>query len=268
MVPGLLRAERRQRPGQRPDQGGARRGRVGDHRSEGVDVAGPPGRLVLRRVPDRAGVDPAQGPLLPAGAHGPARRRGPAHHPAHPDLGVQRGLLRRRPHRSRAWSSGGRRRMAGGARHLGLRAGRRPPRPQLSFRRELDHLVEVARANGRSADPVIRQRLARSFAELEILRLNTLRSLSGYDGPVAPPEASIIKLYWASWHRQLGRAGHGRPRGAAGRWPSGPLRARRVPADVPVQPVRDDLRRLQRDPEEHHRRAGPRPAARAQGRTR
>ncbi len=75
---------------------------------------------------------------------------------------------------------------------------------QLSFRRELDHLLDVARANGRAADPVVRQRLARSYAELEILRFNTLRSLSGYDGPVAPPEASIIKLYWATWHRRLG----------------------------------------------------------------
>src|SRR6202043_3447004 len=53
-------------------------------------------------------------------------------------------------------------------------------------------------------DPVVRQRLARAYAELEILRYNTLRSLSNIDGPVAPPEASIIKLYWATWHRQLG----------------------------------------------------------------
>jgi alkylation response protein AidB-like acyl-CoA dehydrogenase len=75
---------------------------------------------------------------------------------------------------------------------------------QLSFRRELDRLLEVARANGRADDPVLRQRLARSYAELEVLRYNTLRSLSGYDGPVAPPEASIIKLYWATWHRRLG----------------------------------------------------------------
>ncbi len=51
---------------------------------------------------------------------------------------------------------------------------------------------------------MVRQRLARSYAELEVLRYNTLRSLSGYDGPVAPPEASIIKLYWASWHQRLG----------------------------------------------------------------
>ncbi len=75
---------------------------------------------------------------------------------------------------------------------------------QLSFRRELDHLMAVARANGSASDPVIRQRLARSFGELEILRYNTLRSLSGIDGPVAPPEASIMKLYWASWHRRMG----------------------------------------------------------------
>lgn len=74
---------------------------------------------------------------------------------------------------------------------------------QLSFRRQLDRLFEQARANGRASDPLVRQQLARSYAELEILRFNTLRSLSGYDGPVAPPEASISKLYWASWHRRF-----------------------------------------------------------------
>lgn len=75
---------------------------------------------------------------------------------------------------------------------------------QLTFRRELDRLVAVAQQSGRSADPVLRQRLARSYVELEILRYDTLRSLSGYDGPVAPPEASIIKLYWSGWHQRLG----------------------------------------------------------------
>jgi alkylation response protein AidB-like acyl-CoA dehydrogenase len=75
---------------------------------------------------------------------------------------------------------------------------------QLSFRRELDRLVAVARENGRSADPVVRQQLAQAHIELTIMRYNTLRSLSGVDGPVAPPEASIAKLYWGSWHRALG----------------------------------------------------------------
>jgi alkylation response protein AidB-like acyl-CoA dehydrogenase len=50
---------------------------------------------------------------------------------------------------------------------------------------------------------VVRQRLARAYAELAIMRYNTLRSLSGIEGPVAPPEASISKLYWGSWHRRL-----------------------------------------------------------------
>jgi alkylation response protein AidB-like acyl-CoA dehydrogenase len=75
---------------------------------------------------------------------------------------------------------------------------------QLSFRRELDRLLVVAEKNGRTADPVLRQALAQAHIELTIMRYNTLRSLSGVDGPVAPPEASIAKLYWGSWHRRLG----------------------------------------------------------------
>ena len=46
--------------------------------------------------------------------------------------------------------------------------------------------------------------LAQAHIELTIMRYNTLRSLAGVDGPVAPPEASIAKLYWGSWHRRLG----------------------------------------------------------------
>ncbi len=75
---------------------------------------------------------------------------------------------------------------------------------QLSFRRELDHLVSVAQKQGKADDPVLRQRLAQAHIELTIMRYNILRSLSGVDGPVAPPEASIAKLFWGSWHRALG----------------------------------------------------------------
>jgi alkylation response protein AidB-like acyl-CoA dehydrogenase len=75
---------------------------------------------------------------------------------------------------------------------------------QLSFRRELDRLVALAQDNGAAGDAVVRQRLAQAHIELTIMRLNTLRSLSGVDGPVAPPSASVAKLYWASWHRRLG----------------------------------------------------------------
>lgn len=75
---------------------------------------------------------------------------------------------------------------------------------QLSFRRELDALVATARANGRSADPVARQRLAGAHVELELLRLNTLRSLAADDGAPGSPAASIAKLFWGSWHQRFG----------------------------------------------------------------
>ena len=74
----------------------------------------------------------------------------------------------------------------------------------LSFRREFDAVVAQARRRGLTEQPQWRQRLARSYAELEIIRMNTIRSLTGVEGPAAPPEASIAKLFWASWHRELG----------------------------------------------------------------
>ena len=74
----------------------------------------------------------------------------------------------------------------------------------VGFGRELDHVLELARKSGKAADPILRQRLADVWARLYILRLNTLRSLTGVDGPVAPPEASIAKLFWGQWHRDLG----------------------------------------------------------------
>ena len=72
---------------------------------------------------------------------------------------------------------------------------------QLSFAVSSTAIVVAARDHGRSCDPVLRQRLAQAHIELTIMRYNTLRSLSGIDGPVAPPEASIAKLYWGTWHR-------------------------------------------------------------------
>ena len=58
---------------------------------------------------------------------------------------------------------------------------------QLGFARQLDDIIARARQNGRSRDPVLRQRLARAHAELAIMRYNTLRSLPGSDGPVRLP---------------------------------------------------------------------------------
>ncbi len=74
----------------------------------------------------------------------------------------------------------------------------------VGFRKELDHLLDLAHKNASTTNKVLRQRLAEIWIRLFILRLNTLRSLTGVDGPVAPPQASIAKLFWATWHRDLG----------------------------------------------------------------
>jgi alkylation response protein AidB-like acyl-CoA dehydrogenase len=74
----------------------------------------------------------------------------------------------------------------------------------LQYNKQLEGVIEHTRKNGRSTDDLVRQRLARSWAELYVLRLNVLRSLTGLEGPVASPQASVTKLFWANWHRRLG----------------------------------------------------------------
>ncbi|MEU1389057.1 MULTISPECIES: acyl-CoA dehydrogenase family protein [unclassified Nonomuraea] len=71
---------------------------------------------------------------------------------------------------------------------------------QIGFRRELAEVIATSRRTGAAEDPVLRDRLVRSWLELEIMRLNALRML----GPAPGPEVSIAKLYWSEWHRRLG----------------------------------------------------------------
>jgi alkylation response protein AidB-like acyl-CoA dehydrogenase len=75
---------------------------------------------------------------------------------------------------------------------------------QVGFQRELDALIAVARANETYHDPVIRDRLAKAQVELEVIRLNSLRTLSQEGAEQALKSASISKLLWANWHRTLG----------------------------------------------------------------
>jgi alkylation response protein AidB-like acyl-CoA dehydrogenase len=75
---------------------------------------------------------------------------------------------------------------------------------QLAFENELRNVTEIARKNGASADPVMRQRLARAWIGLRIMRFNALRTLSAMQGDELTREGMITKLYWAAWHRELG----------------------------------------------------------------
>jgi alkylation response protein AidB-like acyl-CoA dehydrogenase len=73
---------------------------------------------------------------------------------------------------------------------------------QVGFERELEDTIALARRFGRADDPVLRQKLARAHTGLQLLKLNALRSMSAKGVP--GPEASISKLFWGTWHRDLG----------------------------------------------------------------
>ena len=76
---------------------------------------------------------------------------------------------------------------------------------QASFEREMRMLLALAREKDVDRDPVVRQRLAKAWGGLRILKFNNDRLLStvlrgGHPGP----ESSVGKLYWANWHRDFG----------------------------------------------------------------
>lgn len=75
---------------------------------------------------------------------------------------------------------------------------------QMQFGNELRSLIEVARANGRADDPVIRQRIADAWIGLEVMRHGLVRSLSDTQTEQLEDAALTSKLYWSRWHRSLG----------------------------------------------------------------
>ncbi|HNP55558.1 MAG TPA: acyl-CoA dehydrogenase family protein [Gordonia sp. (in: high G+C Gram-positive bacteria)] len=89
---------------------------------------------------------------------------------------------------------------------------------QVGFARELDNLVEVAKANGALDKPAIATDLKRARIELAVMRAHAQRTLDaalgegdtgtairtahGFD--TSAGDASVAKLLWANWHRRLG----------------------------------------------------------------
>lgn len=85
---------------------------------------------------------------------------------------------------------------------LGFERGISTLAQQVGFERELDVAIELARRHRRIGDPVTRQRLVRMWTGLRLMKLNAMRSMSS--DRVPGPEASISKLFWGTWHRDLG----------------------------------------------------------------
>jgi alkylation response protein AidB-like acyl-CoA dehydrogenase len=82
-------------------------------------------------------------------------------------------------------------------------------RLHLLFKRNINRLIELARTvrrNGHSAaeDPLMRQKLAQCYAEIEIMRLNQLRAFSRITATGIPgPEGSIQKIFWSELNQRV-----------------------------------------------------------------
>lgn len=76
---------------------------------------------------------------------------------------------------------------------------------QMLFQNEFEEVLKVAKQNGADQDPSIRQRIADAHIGLKIMRYNSLRTLSADSADsTLNPSALIYKLYWSTWHRNLG----------------------------------------------------------------
>ena len=74
---------------------------------------------------------------------------------------------------------------------------------QVGYQREFEALVAAARQTGAARDPLLRDRLARAWIGLQVMREQVLAMLGG-DADAAAGGASVVKLLWSRWHRDLG----------------------------------------------------------------
>jgi len=75
----------------------------------------------------------------------------------------------------------------------------------LGYEREFWELAETARKRGNNTDPLIRQRLAWAYSQVQLMRFTGLRTLAQLaEGRQPGPEASISKLFWSEYHKRLG----------------------------------------------------------------
>jgi alkylation response protein AidB-like acyl-CoA dehydrogenase len=75
---------------------------------------------------------------------------------------------------------------------------------QIRYARELSNLVEVAKRTGADDDPLIRERLTRSWVGLQTMRSYALATMDVERGRQAAGKDNVSKLLWANWHRDLG----------------------------------------------------------------
>jgi hypothetical protein len=89
---------------------------------------------------------------------------------------------------------------------LGFERGSSATTSHRRFERELDQIMDAARANGKAADPLVRQRLAAAWSKVQIMRVNGLRTLTVALGGRDPGVAALgatNKMFWSEYHRDV-----------------------------------------------------------------
>jgi alkylation response protein AidB-like acyl-CoA dehydrogenase len=74
-----------------------------------------------------------------------------------------------------------------------------------SRERELDALIALARAKGKTSDPIVRQRLAWAYIQVRLLRATWERTVADVAADRKPgAQQSVWKLFWSEYHLELG----------------------------------------------------------------
>ncbi|MFT3854865.1 MAG: acyl-CoA dehydrogenase family protein [Ilumatobacteraceae bacterium] len=85
---------------------------------------------------------------------------------------------------------------------LGFERGEAAATGPIRFQAEVDRLLALAKEHGKADDPVIRQRLAWAYGQVQIMRYNGMRVLTQFlKGHHPGPDAAIGKLYWSEYHK-------------------------------------------------------------------
>jgi alkylation response protein AidB-like acyl-CoA dehydrogenase len=85
---------------------------------------------------------------------------------------------------------------------LGFERGESAATIPIRFQSEVQRLLRLARERGVADDPLIRQRLASCYSQVQVMRYSGMRVLTSFLGGHHPgPEAGISKLFWSEYHK-------------------------------------------------------------------